>query len=260
MKAPSVVKLGGSLLEDPERRARALAAVASRWVAGERLVLVHGGGRRIDAALASLGIPRRICQGLRVTDAATLEVVIAVLCGGVNKSLVAELTARGIRCAGISGLDGGTLQAEPHPAVEGVDLGFVGAMTSADSALAQALLGSGFLPVLAPVAAGPGGEALNVNADSAAAALAAALGAERLVFLTDVEGLLDARGCRIEHLDANGLAALREAEFVTGGMRPKLEACARALEQGVPTVCIAGPGRHGTVLVDGVGGTRLVAA
>ena len=260
MKVPVVVKLGGSLLEDAERRARALAAVAARWDAGDRLVLVHGGGRRIDAALSALGIPRRVCRGLRVTDAPTLEVVVGVLCGGVNKSLVSELSALRVRCAGISGLDGGTLRAQPHPPVDGTELGFVGARPSSDPALARALLRSGHLPVVAPLASGPGGIALNVNADSAAAALAAALGAERLVFLTDVEGLLDARGRVIERLDAAGLAKLRRAGFVTGGMLPKLEACAHALDQGVATVCIAGPGRHDTVLMDGMGGTRLVAA
>ncbi len=260
MSAPLVVKLGGSLLEDPERRSRALAAVASRREAGEELVLVHGGGKRIDAALSALGIPRRTCRGLRVTDAATLEVVVSVLCGTVNKLLVSELSALGCRCAGISGLDGGTLRAELHPAVERTDLGFVGRPTSADPGLTKALLRAGCLPVLAPVASGRGGIPLNVNADAAAALLAAAVGAERLVFFTDVEGLRDGGGRVIERLDGRALARLRRAEFVTGGMRPKLEACAEALELGVKSVVIAGPDRHATVLEDGTGGTCLVAA
>lgn len=256
----TVVKLGGSLLEDSILRGRALQAIASRLAAGEKLLIVHGGGKRIDAGLAALGIPRCVRGGLRVTDRRTLEVVVAELCGTVNKLLVAELGARGVRCAGISGADAGTLRAELHPPVHGTDLGFVGRILGVDPALPAALLRAGFLPVIAPVALGPGQTLLNVNADAAAAALAGALSARRLVFLTDVPGLLDGDGRLVERLGAAEAARLTDTASVAGGMRPKLLACVAALEAGVAKVLIAGPDRHETVLSDGKGGTCLVAA
>jgi acetylglutamate kinase len=256
----AVVKLGGGLLEDRAGRARALAAVAARWRAGASVVLVHGGGRRIDVELQARGIPRHVCQGLRVTDAATLDVVVAILCGLVNKSLVSELCAAGVAAAGVCGADAGTLQAVPHPPVEGVDLGFVGRIAAARPALLRSLLREGYLPAVAPVASGPGGALFNVNADAAAAALAVSLGAEKLVFLTDVEGVTDARGRIVARLDARQAAELAQAPFVTGGMRPKLRACLEALEKGVETVVIAGPDGHEAAVKRGRGGTRLVAA
>jgi acetylglutamate kinase len=256
----TVVKLGGSLLENAALRQNALKAVAARWTAGRDLVLVHGGGKRIDATLAALGIPRRVHEGLRVTDAPTLDVVVSVLSGLVNKSLVAELRGMGVTGAGISGADGDTLFAEYHPRLLGVDLGFVGTVARADPKLVSALLGSDLLPVLASVAVGRDGTLLNVNADAAAAALAGALAAERLVFLTDVEGLLDSDGRVVPSLDAARARRLLSSETVKGGMRPKLQACLAALVAGVREVLIAGPSRHESVLMDGIGGTTLVAA
>jgi len=121
-----VIKLGGSLLDDAARRADALENIVAAWHSGEQIVLVHGGGKHIDTALAKLGIPKRTHAGLRITDDATLDVVVSVLAGSVNKMLVAELTAMGILCAGISGADAGTLVAEVHPPIDGIDLGHVG--------------------------------------------------------------------------------------------------------------------------------------
>ncbi|HUP49480.1 MAG TPA: acetylglutamate kinase, partial [Thermoanaerobaculia bacterium] len=189
-----VIKLGGSLLEDAQRRAAALGEVVAAWNSGEQVVLVHGGGKHIDARLAALGIPKRTHAGLRITDDATLEVVVSVLAGTVNKSLVTELTALGVRAAGISGSDAGTLVAEPHPPIDGVDLGHVGRVISADRTLIVAMLSHGILPVVSSVAQGPSGTLLNVNADMAATAIAEALGARALHFITDVAGLLDAQG------------------------------------------------------------------
>ena len=116
-----VVKLGGSLLEDPLLRARALEAVAARWTAGQRIVLVHGGGKRIDASLQALKIPKKTYRGLRITDPETLDVVVSILSGLVNKSLVAEFRSLGVTAAGLSGADGETLWAEFHPRLDGVD-------------------------------------------------------------------------------------------------------------------------------------------
>lgn len=255
-----VVKMGGSLLENRELRKAALEAVATAWTSGRRSIVVHGGGKRIDAMLAALDIPKKVQGGLRVTDAETLDVVVSILSGLVNKTLVAELRARGIRVSGLSGADGDTLWAEFHEAVEGVDLGFVGRVVRCDPTLLSAVLAAGFLPLVASVALGREGTLLNVNADSAASALAAALGAKKLVFLTDVEGVKDADGNVIERLDARAARALLASPAVTGGMKPKLRAAVEALEAGVSEVLIAGPSMHRAALLEGKGGTHLVAA
>jgi acetylglutamate kinase len=255
-----VVKLGGSLLEDASLRASALAAIASSWHEGTSLVVVHGGGKRIDAALAARGIAKKTHRGLRITDADTLATVVAVLAGDVNKSLVAELHAAGVAGAGISGADGETLVAELHPMVDGVDLGFVGIVTRANATLVHAVASTGFLPVVASLGMAGDGTLLNVNADAAAAALASALHARRLVFLTDVTGLLDAGGSLVSRLTPSLAEELIEAGVVTGGMQPKLRASIDALNNGVAEIVIAGPEHHHEALSAGKGGTHLVAA
>jgi acetylglutamate kinase len=242
-----VIKLGGSLLDDMTRRVEALSDIAAAWAAGEQVVLVHGGGKHIDARLSQLGIAKRTHAGLRITDDATLDVVVSVLGGSVNKMLVAELTALGVRCAGFSGADAGTLVARKHPAIDGVELGHVGKVTRSSPLLLQSLLGAGILPVVSSVAQGPGGTLLNVNADTAATAIAEGLGAVSLHFITDVAGLLDAHGKVITKLTADEARAFLASEFVTGGMKPKLEAAIQALNAGVSSIAIGG-------------GTELVAA
>jgi len=245
----NVIKLGGSLLDDPARRAEALGAIAAQWNAGKEIVLVHGGGKHVDANLKRLGIPKRTYAGLRITDDATLDVVVATLAGSVNKMLVAELSAMGVIVAGISGCDASTLAAEQHPPIDGVDLGHVGRVTGGDPMLIQALVTSGILPVVSSIAEGPDGALLNVNADTAAAAIAIAVGAEELIFITDVAGLLDATGNVVPELCATDAEALLGSEVVTGGMRPKLQAALHALGSGVRRITIGEEG-----------GTNLVAA
>jgi acetylglutamate kinase len=242
-----VIKLGGSLLEDGQRRATALKEIALAWKSGEEIVLVHGGGKQIDAKLARLGIAKKSHAGLRVTDDETLDVVVSVLAGTVNKSLVAELTALGVKAAGISGSDAATLVAGRHPAIDGIDLGHVGKVASSDPTLIRAILRQGILPVVSSVAQGPKGALLNVNADSAACAIAAALRARSLQFITDVAGLLDANGTVVKRLTANDAHAFLASDIVSGGMKPKLEAALHALAAGVRTIHIGG-------------GTNLVAA
>lgn len=254
-----VVKLGGSLLEDVDSRSDALAATARAFESGMRLVVVHGGGKRVDTALAALDIPKRTHAGLRITDQPTLDVVVSVLAGIVNKSLVAELTALGIPAIGFSGADGGTLQADVHPPIDGVDLGHVGKVTRSNARAIDALLDAGFLPVIASVAAGPDGALLNVNADSAAAAVAISLHAATLTFLTDVDGFLDDDGKLVSLLHATEVERLLAAGKVTGGMRPKLEAALGAMRGGVGKIAIAGPRNHALALSGGNGGTHLVA-
>ena len=242
-----VIKLGGSLLDDMTRRVEALTDIAAAWAAGEQIVLVHGGGKHIDARLAQLGIAKRTHAGLRITDDATLDVVVSVLGGSVNKMLVAELTALGVRCAGFSGADAGTLVAKKHPKIDGVDLGHVGKVTKSSPLLLQSLLGAGILPVVSSVAQGPNGTLLNVNADTAATAVAEGLGAVSLHFITDVAGLLDAKGQVVAKLTVDEARAFLASEAVSGGMKPKLEAAIHALNAGVTTIAIGG-------------GTELVAA
>lgn len=245
----TVVKLGGSLLDDRIRRTLVLRGIAARWAADEDLVVVHGGGKHIDTALARVGIAKRTHAGLRITDEATLAIVISVLTGEVNKMLVAELARLGVRAAGVSGCDAGTLVATPHPPVDGVDLGAVGRVTVSDPTLCNAMLSNRMLPIVASVAISANGALLNVNADSAAAAIAAALGARELLFLTDVAGLLDHKGALVPSLDVRRAEELLASGAVTGGMRPKLHAALAALESGV-----------GRVAIGEEGGTHVVAA
>jgi acetylglutamate kinase len=245
----NVIKLGGSLLDDASRRAEVLGAIAKRWKSGEQIVLVHGGGKHVDANLKRLGIPKLTHAGLRITDDATLDIVVSTLAGSVNKMLVSELAAIGVRAAGFSGCDASTLVAELHEPIDGVALGHVGRVTGGDPALINAVLGAGILPVLSSVAEGPNGSLLNVNADTAAAAIAIAVGAEKLVFITDVAGLFDETGNVVSELHAPEAEALLGSEVVTGGMRPKLQAALHALESGVQRITIGEEG-----------GTNLVAA
>ena len=245
----NVIKLGGSLLDDPIRRAEALNAIAAQWKSGEEIVLIHGGGKHVDANLKRLGIPKRTYAGLRITDDETLDVVVATLAGSVNKMLVAELAAIGVRSAGISGCDASTLSAEPHPPIDGVDLIHAGRVLGGDPTLIRAMVSYGIMPVVSSVAEGPNGTLLNVNADSAAAAIAVAIGAEELIFITDVAGLLDAGGNVVAELHAHEAEALLGSEVVTGGMRPKLQAALHALGSGVRRITIGEEG-----------GTQLIAA
>lgn len=244
-----VIKLGGSLLEDAPRRAQSLQSIAESLKTGEQVVLVHGGGKHIDALLSRLGIEKKTHAGLRITDDQTLPVVVAVLAGIVNKMLVSELTAIGVRAAGISGADASTLSAVRYSrSADGVDFGNVGQVSSTDPTLISALLAKGIVPVVSSVAIGDGGALLNVNADAAASAIAIAIGASSLTFVTDVPGVLDGSGAVVPSLNARKVRTLIKKNVVTGGMRPKLEAALHALSAGVQSIVI------------GEGGTELVAA
>lgn len=252
-----VVKLGGSMLEDRDTRAEALGSIRELRASGARLVVVHGGGKRIDERLALLGIERRTHAGLRITDPATLDVVVDVLAATVNKLLVSELLSLGVAAVGLCGADGNTLPAERHAAVDGVDLGAVGEVRDADGSLVTVLLDRGFTPVVASIARHADGSLLNVNADQAASSLARALAASRLVYLTDVDGVRGTDGSFARELAAAEATRLLASGVAAGGMRPKLHACLAALAAGVTEVQIAGPASHRSVLLGGIGGTRM---
>lgn len=253
---PIVVKLGGRALEAPgaaDEFAAALAALA------RPAVLVHGGGAEVTSWCLALGLESRFADGLRVTDARTLEVVAAVLAGLANKRLVAALRARGVDAVGFAALDGGVLRVVPHARASA--LGAVGEVAGADPALLEALLAQGRTPVLASLGA-DAGALLNVNADDAASAVAAALAAPELVLLSDAPGLR--LGGQVVPILANGdIAAALARPEVEGGMRPKLRAAAAALSAGVARAHIAcwnGPSTLASLLAGAGAGTTLLSA
>ncbi len=218
-----VIKLGGSTLDNQRD---ALEDIVWLRGLGAHPVLVHGGGPEINDWLERVGLPRRFERGLRVTDAATLDVVRMVLAGKVNGDLVRLLVSLGGRAIGLSGIDGGLLHARQIAA----DLGYVGAITTVDAGVITALSASGFIPVIAPIALGDGDTVLNVNADDAAADLARGLSATKLLYLSDVPGMLDAQGKLLSELTDGEVRALIAQGVISGGMIPKAEAALRALE------------------------------
>ncbi|HEY1391563.1 MAG TPA: acetylglutamate kinase [Ktedonobacterales bacterium] len=218
-----VIKLGGSTLDNQRD---ALEDIVWLRGLGAHPVLVHGGGPEINEWLERVGLPRRFERGLRVTDAATLDVVRMVLAGKVNGDLVRLLVSLGGRAIGVSGIDGGLLHARQIAA----DLGYVGAVTTVDAGVITALSAAGFIPVIAPIALGDDDTVLNVNADDAAADLARGLSATKLLYLSDVPGVLDAQGRLLSELTDYEVRALIEQGVISGGMIPKAEAALRALE------------------------------
>ena len=217
-----VVKLGGSALGQHDTT---LEDVVNCFRLGIRIILVHGGGNAISDWLKRIGKVPQFVNGLRVTDDETMDLVVMTLAGQVNKSLVAEIQQLGGRAIGISGLDGGLLRAHRRDPA----LGRVGDVHSVDLEALLAISNAGFIPVIAPVALGDDGFALNVNADAAAAELAAALGASKVIFLTDVAGVLDADKNLLSELSVLQAKDLIAQKVITGGMIPKVEACLRAL-------------------------------
>lgn len=253
-----VVKVGGSVAEGPDLEVLA-GGVAALHAAGLRCVLVHGGGPLVTRVLERLGLESRFEAGLRVTDEEAVEAVEMALSARVNQSLVGALQRAGVPAVGLSGRDGGLLRAAPHPRAE--RLGRVGTVVSVDAAAVRTLAAGGFVPVVSPVSAGPGGEAWNVNADHAAGALAAALGVTALLVATDVPGLRGADGEVRRDLSAGEALDLVRRGVAAGGMGPKVEACVEALaggvarahllpggEAGILEAALAGRPRVGTVL------------
>jgi acetylglutamate kinase len=256
----TVLKLGGELLEDPQAVAAAAAAI-TRLAERESLIVVHGGGRAIDAELRARGLAPRFADGLRVTDAATLETVVSVLAGRTNTALVAALGARGCRAVGLTGADariGLAVKTAPLATISGarVDLGLVGAPADGDVTLLTDLLRLGYIPVIASVGVDADGSLLNVNADTFAAHLAAASGARRLIVAGTTPGVLDGGGDTIPQLTESEVATLTASGTAHSGMVAKLAACRDALARGVGEVSIVA-GR-GVEDFDAAVGTRVV--
>lgn len=232
-----VVKYGGAAMLDPGlRRSTAEDIVLMKYV-GMNPVVVHGGGPAINSLLKRLDIQSSFSpDGLRITDAATIEVVEMVLAGSVNKDIVSLLNQHGGDAVGISGKDADTLYATKIQTESGADIGYVGKITGVHTKLIETLCRAGMIPVLAPIATDGGGGTWNINADTAAGEVAAALHAEKLVFLTDTPGLLRDKSdpeTLIHQLRVTDVDALKRDGTISGGMIPKIEACLRALDYGV---------------------------
>jgi len=238
-----VVKFGGELLEDRAQLANVVAAIGAIAARGP-VVVVHGGGKEIDAALKTAGVEKRQVDGLRITDDATLDVVVAVLAGAVNTRLVAALNTAGVGAVGLTGADGlcGLSEtAPPHRAADGrtVDLGRVGIPTGAgDTRLLDVLTSAGFVPVIACIGIGADGRLFNVNADTFAGHLAGQLGAQRLIVAGTTPGVLDGNGKTVSTVDGAAVAALVGNGTATAGMIAKLRACEHAPAAGVDEVVI----------------------
>lgn len=242
-----VVKYGGHAMGDPVAARSFADDIVLLKAVGINPVVVHGGGPQIGAMLKKLGVESSFVDGLRVTDAETAKIAEMVLSGAINKELVSWITQAGGKAIGISGKDGGFVTAEkvtrtvrdPDSNIESaVDLGFVGEPKAVDRTILDTLSGAGMIPVIAPIGVGEDGHTYNINADTMAGAVAAALGAARLFLLTDVAGVLDKRGELFTDLDPARIAALRSDGTITGGMIPKLETCVAAVEGGVDAAVI----------------------
>ncbi len=252
-----VIKYGGSAMVDEDLRASFADDVALLHWVGIRPVIVHGGGPHISRAMGQRGIEPQFVDGLRVTDAETIRVVQSTLAGEINPDIVRLMNGHGSVATGLNGLDGNLFVA--HPADE--RLGFVGEVAKVDPSVIFGLQDGGFVPVVAPLARGEDGQVYNINADTAAAALATAIGARKLVYLTDVEGLYRDLGdddSLISRIDVDELESIIASGSVSAGMLPKLRSCATALRGGVERVHILdGRVQHAVLLEiftpDGIG-------
>ena len=248
-----VVKIGGSTLGSHDTTLHDLAALQRQGVDS---VVVHGGGKIISDWMAKQGVAPRFVRGLRVTDEPSLDIVVAVLTGLINKNLVMSMVELGARSIGISGADDGMLRAD----IRDPELGLVGDVADVNTDPIKTALESGYIPVIAPVgvkvANDDGGTTLlNINADTAAGEIAAALGASRLVFLTDVQGVLDTSRRLIPRLTERQARGLISSNVAAGGMIPKLEACLTALRAGSVSHII--DGRKPSALLDVISGEAM---
>ena len=253
-----VVKIGGTTLDSNDTTAEDIVRLQQQ---GRLLVIVHGGAKLVTEWLTKQGIPTRFVQGERVTDRATLEVVTAVLAGLVNKEIVASINNSGGLAVGISGVDGALIQGR----IKDKEMGYMGTVVKVNAAPLQALLQSGYIPIVAPVSlhsfdkpdqAPP---LLNINGDPVAGEIAAAIGAERLIFLTDVIGICDQQGKLLPQLSPGEAEALMASGIASGGMIPKIKACLRALSNASITRIIDGRQPHALLReIEGHGGGTTI--
>jgi acetylglutamate kinase len=247
--ATVVIKFGGNAMGDDTAMDEFARDVVLMRQCNVNPVVVHGGGPMINEMLARLAIPSSFVAGKRVTDAAAVEVVEMVLSGRINKRIVAAINRQGGKAVGLSGKDANLMICEKDLGAGGVDLGFVGRPVEVDPSVLRSFLGSDFIPVVAPVGAGRGGETYNVNGDTAAGAIAAAMKADRLLLLTDVAGVKDASGAVLTQLSSDEARALIAAGVIAGGMIPKAETALAAVAGGVrAAVILDGRAPHAVLL------------
>jgi acetylglutamate kinase len=248
----TVVKIGGSTLGAEDTSLEDVVAIAEK---GHRPIVVHGGGAMISGWLDRMDIESEFVDGLRATNSEAIDVVVGVLRGVVNARLVAQIVEHGGHAVGLSGIDGSAIRAERYDK----RLGFVGRVTKVDARFFTSLVDAGVIPVVAPIGLEPPSQPLNINADTVAGELARAVSAERLLFLTDVDGLMDAEGTVIREIGVSQAASLREKNVLIGGMIPKVEACFRAAEVGAEAYIANGtlPGTVRRLFSDEPPGTRV---
>lgn len=237
-----VIKYGGhAMVEERLKEMFALDVVMMKYI-GINPVVVHGGGPQIGSTLAKLGKDSEFVQGMRVTDQETMDIVEMVLVGKVNKEIVGLINHNGGKAVGLSGKDGNLIQAEKYllskekekdTPPEIIDIGMVGRVTKINADLIKSLVAEGFVPVIAPTGVGERGETYNINADVVAGEVAAAIGSEKLILLTDVEGVIDDEGELIDSLSDEEATALIDKGTIKGGMYPKVKCCLKALREGV---------------------------
>ena len=255
---PIVVKFGGHAMGEQTYVDSFAADMTLLRQIGAQPVVVHGGGPQIGDMLKRLKIESNFVNGLRVTDAATISVVEMVLAGAINKSLVAAVNMAGGRAVGLSGKDGHLITAckldspasQSDSQIEKIDLGFVGRPEKVDPTALSALMAVDMIPVIAPIGSGADGQTYNINADTAAGAVAGAIGASRLLMLTDVAGVKGKGGVQISHLTVSEAQKLIEDGTVQGGMIPKVETCIEAVEQGAEAAVILDGRAPHAVLVE----------
>ena len=232
-----VIKYGGNAMINDELKQQVMEDIALLWLIGVKVVLVHGGGPEISHIMKRLGKEAVFIDGLRVTDKETVDIVQMVLAGKINKTLVNLIQMKGGHAVGLSGIDGGILEAK----VKDERLGFVGEITKVRPQPIQDLLEKNYIPVVSTVASDRQGNTYNINGDTAAAYLAGALGAERLIMMTDIAGILrdkDDPSTLIPHITVSEARKLYDEGVISGGMIPKVDCCIEALEHGVNNVVI----------------------
>jgi len=253
-----VIKYGGHAMVDEQLKEDFARDVTLLKFIGLNPVIVHGGGPQINKVLSQMGITSEFVRGMRLTDEPTMDVVEMVLGGKVNKGIVAQINRQGGKAVGLSGKDGSLLLAEKlrimhqedeNTPPEIIDPGLVGDVTRVQPEIINTLTGQGFIPVIAPVGTGEAGETYNINADLVAGKIASALSAERLILLTDVDGVLDASGTLISSIDAETITKMIQEKSISGGMIPKIEYALNALRNGVGKAqIINGKKRHSLLL------------
>ena len=236
-----VVKYGGAAMIDENLKARFMEDITLLKFVGMNPIVVHGGGPEINKTLDALKIESHFENGLRVTDDAAMSVVQMVLTGRINKDITAGINAVGGKAVGLCGIDGHAIWAHRQPPIDGIDYGNVGVIDKVDTKLINILASDEYIPVIAPVGCGENGESYNINADTVASAVATALKAEKLMFLTDIDGIRsdpDDPSTLIYEISSGAVADMIADGIVSGGMLPKAKACAKAIREGVRRVHI----------------------